>query len=135
MNLLALMASQEWEKSRARRAQVVLPKDEFPSSKLGWLRQGFEPVWVEPEPDETYPADKILATVGPRTRAVVTSQVQYKTGARCDVETIAGELRKKQPRSFDRLHTTSSQIERCPMCRHYRRPLTSSASGPRIRRS
>ena len=41
MNLLALMASQEWEKSRARRDQVVLPRDEFPSSTLGWLRQGF----------------------------------------------------------------------------------------------
>ena len=93
MNLLAMMARQEWEESRTRRDQVVLPRDEFPSSTLGWLRQGFEPVWIEPEPDQTYPAGKILAAVGPRTRAVVTSQVQYKTGVRCDVETIAGELR------------------------------------------
>jgi selenocysteine lyase/cysteine desulfurase len=96
MNLLALMARQEWEKSRARRDQVVLPRDEFPSSTLGWIRQGFEPVWVGPEPDQTYPADKILAAVGPRTRAVVTSQVQYKTGVRCDVETIAAELRDSE---------------------------------------
>ena len=93
MNLLAMMARQEWENGGARRDQVVLPRDEFPSSTLGWMRQGFEPVWVEPEPDQSYPADKILAAVGPRTRAVVTSQVQYKTGVRCDVEVIAAELR------------------------------------------
>lgn len=92
MNLLAMMARQEWDQGRVRRDQVVLPRDEFPSSTLGWLRQGFLPVWVEPEPDQTYPADKILAAVGPRTRAVVTSQVQYKTGVRCDVESIAAEL-------------------------------------------
>jgi cysteine desulfurase / selenocysteine lyase len=92
MNLLALMARQEWAEGRARRDQVVLPRDEFPSSTLGWLRQGFEPVWVEPEPDMTYPAEKILAAVGPRARAVITSQVQYKTGARCNVEVIAKEL-------------------------------------------
>lgn len=95
MNLLAMMARQEWARSRSRRAHVVFPRDEFPSSTLGWLHQGFEPVWVEPEPDQTYPADKILAAVGPRTRAVVTSQVQYKTGVRCAVETIAAELRDR----------------------------------------
>jgi selenocysteine lyase/cysteine desulfurase len=92
MNLLAMMAAQEWATTRARRDEVVLPRDEFPSSTLGWLRQGFRPVWVEPEPDQTYPADKILAAIGPRARAVVTSQVQYKTGARCDVETVAAAL-------------------------------------------
>ena len=93
MNLLAMMARQEWEEGRTRRDEVVLPRDEFPSSTLGWLHQGFRPVWVEPEPDQTYPADRILAAVGPRTRAVVTSQVQYKTGVRCDVEAIGAELR------------------------------------------
>ena len=92
MNLLAMMAAQEWEKGGVRRDQVVLPRDEFPASSLGWLRQGFEPVWVQPEPDGLYPVDKVLAAVGPLTRAVVTSQVQYKTGVRIDVEAISREL-------------------------------------------
>lgn len=92
MNLIAMMATQEWERGRRRRDQVVLARDEFPSSSLGWMRQGFEPVWVEPEANGGYPVDKLLAAVGPRTRAVVTSQVQYKTGVRTDVETISREL-------------------------------------------
>jgi cysteine desulfurase/selenocysteine lyase len=92
MNLIAMMATQEWEQSEPRRDQVVLPRDEFPSSSLGWIRQGFEPVWIDPEPNGGYPIEKILEAVGPRTRAVVTSQVQYRTGVRVDVETISREL-------------------------------------------
>ena len=92
MNLIAMMAAQEWQRGRPRRDQVVLARDEFPSSSLGWMRQGFEPVWVEPEANGAYPVDKILAAVGPRTRAVVTSQVQYKTGVRTDVEAISRAL-------------------------------------------
>jgi len=92
MNLLALMARQEWDKGGLRRDEVVMPKGEFPSSTLGWLHQGFTPRWVRAEPDYGYPVDKILDQVGPRTRAVVTSQVQYQTGIRVDVETLAREL-------------------------------------------
>ena len=92
MNLLALMARQEWDKGGRRRDEVVLPKGEFPSSSLGWLHQGFAPSWVRAEPDLGYPVDKILSHVGPRTRAVVTSQVQYQTGVRIDVESLAREL-------------------------------------------
>jgi selenocysteine lyase/cysteine desulfurase len=92
MNLIAMMATQEWKRGGTRRDQVVLARDEFPSSSLGWIRQGFEPVWVEPEPNGGYSADKLLTAVGPRTRAVVTSQVQYKTGIRMDVEAISREL-------------------------------------------
>lgn len=92
MNLIAMMAAQEWERGGPRRDQVILARDEFPSSSLGWMRQGFEPVWVEPEPNGRYPIDKLLAAVGPRTRAVVTSQVQYKTGVRIDVEALGREL-------------------------------------------
>lgn len=92
MNLLAMMAKQEWERGGPRRDQVVMPEHEFPSSTLGWLHQGFTPCWVPAEPDFGYPVEKILARVGPRTRAVVTSQVQYQTGVRLDVESLSREL-------------------------------------------
>ena len=92
MNLLAMMARQEWETSSVRRDEVVMPKGEFPSSTLGWLHQGFTPKWVRAEADFSYPVEKILDRVGPKTRAVVTSQVQYQTGLRMDVETLSKEL-------------------------------------------
>lgn len=92
MNLLAMMARQEWETSSVKRDEVVMPKGEFPSSTLGWLHQGFTPKWVRAESDFGYPLEKILDRVGPKTRAVVTSQVQYQTGLRMDVETLSKEL-------------------------------------------
>jgi cysteine desulfurase / selenocysteine lyase len=92
MNLLAMMAKQEWEKGGSRRDEVVMPKGEFPSSTLGWLHQGFKPRWVRAEPDLSYPVEKILEAVGPRTRVVVTSQVQYQTGLRLEVEQLSHEL-------------------------------------------
>ncbi len=88
MNWLAMMADQD----RAGRDEVLLLADEFPSSTLPWLHRGFRPVWVQPEADHTYPVDKILDAVGPRTRAVVTSQVQYRTGARTDVGALSKPL-------------------------------------------
>ena len=95
MNLLAMMARQEWETAGVRRDEVVMPKGEFPSSTLGWLHQGFTPKWVRAEPDFSYPVEKILAQVGPNTRAVVTSQVQYQTGLRMDVEALSAELARR----------------------------------------
>ncbi len=93
MNWLAMMAAQEWERPGApRRDEVVLLADEFPSSTLPWLHRGFRPIWVQPEPDNTYPPEKILDAVTPRTRAVVTSQVQYRTGARTDVAALCAPL-------------------------------------------
>lgn len=88
MNLLAMMAAQEWQTSSVRRDQFVVLRDEFPSSTLGWLHQGFEPVWVEPEEDGTYPPEKVAAAIGPRCRAVLTSEVQFKTGVLVDVAAI-----------------------------------------------
>lgn len=84
MNLLALLA----QRDAGGRDQVVLLRDEFPSSTVPWLHHGFEPVWVEPV-DGVYPVERILAAVGPRTRAVVTSQVQYRTGAITDVAAVS----------------------------------------------
>ncbi len=88
MNLLALAAN----KDAGDRNEVVLLRDEFPSSTVPWLHHGFRPVWVEPV-DGLYPVDHVLAAVGPRTRAVVTSQVQYRTGAVTDVAELSAALR------------------------------------------
>jgi len=94
MNWLAMMAAQ----SRAggdTRDEVLLLADEFPSSTLPWLHHGFRPIWVQPEADNTYPVGKILDAVTPRTRAVVTSQVQYRTGARVNVGALSGPLAER----------------------------------------
>jgi len=88
MHWLACMADQD----RAGRDEVVLLADEFPSSTLAWLRAGFRPRWVTPEPGGIYPVEKILDDAGPRTRAVVTSQVQYRTGAVTDVGALGAPL-------------------------------------------
>ena len=84
MNLLALLARRD----AGDRDQVVLLRDEFPSSTVPWLHHGFEAVWVEPVGGE-YPVGRIVEAVGPRTRAVVTSQVQYRTGAVTDVAAVS----------------------------------------------
>jgi len=97
MNWLAMMAGQSREGSDARdtRDEVLLLADEFPSSTLPWLHHGFRPVWVQPRADSTYPVETILAAVTDRTRAVVTSQVQYRTGARTDVGALSGPLAER----------------------------------------
>ena len=92
MNLLAQMARQEWEQRRPRRDRVDMLRDEFPSSTLGWLHAGFEPVWVEPDDYRRYQADAVLDAVDERTRAIVCSMVQYRTGSRLDVKELKPAL-------------------------------------------
>jgi len=88
MSLLARMATHE---GATRRAFVTL-RDEFPSTTVPWLHHGFTPRWVEPASDGHYPVDAIVDAVTPDTRAVVVSQVQFRTGARTDVAALAEAL-------------------------------------------
>ena len=64
----------------------------FLGGESSWLRQEFEPVWVESEPDGRYPVDKIIDAIGPRCRAVLTSEVQYETGVRVDVANVTRQI-------------------------------------------
>ncbi|KGJ15900.1 cysteine desulfurase [Paracoccus sanguinis] len=52
-------------------------------------RQGVVLRWVEPEPDGSLPADKVLAAVGPRTRLIAVTHMSNVTGTIVDVGAIA----------------------------------------------
>ena len=52
-------------------------------------RQGVALRWVEPEPDGSLPAEKMLAAVGPRTRLIAVTQMSNVTGTVVDVAAIA----------------------------------------------
>ena len=52
-------------------------------------RQGVVLRWVEPEPDGSLPADKVLAVVGPRTRLIAITHMSNVTGTVVDVGAIA----------------------------------------------
>ncbi len=93
MNILARMAAKD---APAQRSFVTL-RDEFPSSTLPWLHHGFSPRWVKPADDGHYPIEAILDAISPDTRAVVVSQVQYRTGARLDVAALGHALRNRSP--------------------------------------
>ena len=52
-------------------------------------RQGVVLRWVEPEPDGSLPAEKMLAAVGPRTRLIAVTHMSNVTGTVVDVGAIA----------------------------------------------
>ncbi|KGJ15468.1 cysteine desulfurase [Paracoccus sanguinis] len=52
-------------------------------------RQGVVLRWVEPEPDGSLPADKVLSAVGPRTRLIAVTHMSNVTGTIVDVGAIA----------------------------------------------
>ena len=52
-------------------------------------RQGVVLRWVEPEPDGSLPADKVLSAVGPRTRLIAVTHMSNVTGTVVDVGAIA----------------------------------------------
>lgn len=54
-------------------------------------RQGVVLKWVEPEPDGSLPAEKMLAAIGPRTRLIAVTQMSNVLGTRVDVAAICAE--------------------------------------------
>ena len=52
-------------------------------------RQGVVLKWVEPDPDGSLPADKVLAAIGPRTRLIAITHMSNVTGTVVDVGAIA----------------------------------------------
>ncbi len=65
--------------------EVVTLADEFPSSTLPLLHQGLRLRVVRPREDGRYTLEDLADAVGPDTRAVVASAVQYASGFRLDV--------------------------------------------------
>ncbi|WP_295044917.1 cysteine desulfurase [uncultured Paracoccus sp.] len=73
--------------------EIVLSVLEHHANIVPWHflreRQGVVLKWVEPEPDGSLPADKVLAAVGPNTRLIAVTQMSNVTGTIVDVAAIA----------------------------------------------
>ncbi|KQV12018.1 MULTISPECIES: aminotransferase class V-fold PLP-dependent enzyme [unclassified Kitasatospora] len=70
--------------------QVVLFERDFPANVRPWTRlsrHGVEPVWV-PMHDGGYRMADVAAAIGPRTRLVAVSHVNFATGFRIDLDAV-----------------------------------------------
>ena len=73
--------------------EIVLSVLEHHANIVPWHflreRQGVVLRWVEPDPDGSLPADKVLAAVTPRTRLIAVTHMSNVTGTVVDVGAIA----------------------------------------------
>ena len=88
------LVSYGWAAPRLRPGdEIVLSVLEHHANIVPWHflreRQGVVLRWVEPEPDGSLPADKVLAAIGPRTRLVAVTHMSNVTGTVVDVAAIA----------------------------------------------
>jgi selenocysteine lyase/cysteine desulfurase len=73
---------------------IVSMKDEFPASTVGFEYQKIEMRYVEPV-NARYPIESILGMIDEKTLAVITSQIQYATGFRQDINALGMELKRR----------------------------------------
>ena len=73
--------------------EVLTLRDEFPSSTVSWIHNGFEVRFVEPV-NCAYPVAEIEKYITPQTKIIVASYVQYRTGYRQNLLEL-GQLCKK----------------------------------------
>ncbi len=85
MNLVSLMLRGE--------GSVLTLRDEFPSSTVAWINNGFKVSFVEPI-NNAYPVDEIEKYITPGIRIMVASYVQYRTGYRLNLEGLGKLCRK-----------------------------------------
>jgi selenocysteine lyase/cysteine desulfurase len=90
MNVMAMMLKQNSDKRH-----VIAPADEFPSSTIAWYHHGFNVELVPADERNAITIESILKRIRPDTAAVVTSAVQFLTGFRQDLVTLAAELKKR----------------------------------------
>ncbi|MBM3605455.1 MAG: cysteine desulfurase [Alphaproteobacteria bacterium] len=88
------MVSYGWAAPRLQAGdEIVLSVLEHHANIVPWHflreRQGVVLKWVEPEPDGSLPAEKVLAAVGPRTRLIAVTHMSNVTGTVVDVAAIA----------------------------------------------
>jgi cysteine desulfurase / selenocysteine lyase len=74
---------------------VLTLRDEFPSSTIGWINNGFKVSFVEPL-NYTYPVEEIEKQITPQKKILVASYVQYRTGYRQDLKALGLLCKKHQ---------------------------------------
>ncbi|MFZ1660603.1 MAG: cysteine desulfurase [Paracoccaceae bacterium] len=79
--------------------EIVLSVLEHHANIVPWHflreRQGVVLKWVEPEPDGSLDAEKVIAAIGPKTRLVAVTQMSNVTGTRVDVARICCAAKEK----------------------------------------
>ena len=88
------MIAYSWAMPRMQEGdEIVLSVMEHHANIVPWHflreRMGVRLVWVEPEPDGSLPADKVLAAITPRTKLVAITHVSNVLGTVVDVKTIS----------------------------------------------
>lgn len=73
--------------------EVLTMRDEFPSSTIPWINQGYTVRFVDPI-DHAYPITKIEELITPETKILVSSVVQYCTGFRQDMAALGNLCHK-----------------------------------------
>jgi len=79
----------------AKRGDVLAPADEFPSATLPWLQQQYDVHFVASRERGIIDVQDIENAVGPRTRILVTSYVQFATGFRQDLVSLGQLCRER----------------------------------------
>ncbi len=88
------MVAYSWAMPRMQEGdEIVLSVMEHHANIVPWHflreRMGVRLVWVEPEPDGSLPADKVLAAITPRTKLIAITHVSNVLGTVVDVKTIS----------------------------------------------
>ena len=79
----------------AKRGDVLAPADEFPSATLPWLQQQYDVHFVASREHGIIEVQDIEDAIGPRTRILVTSYVQFATGFRQDLVSLGQLCRER----------------------------------------
>ncbi len=74
---------------------IVTMLDEFPASNIPFAGQGIDVKYVKPAPGNRYFIDDIMAAVDNKTKAIVTSYVNYSTGFRQNLEILGKKAKDK----------------------------------------
>lgn len=75
------------------KGEILTMYDEFPSSTIPWLHKGFKTRFVKPT-NYIYSLDDIEKSITSKTKILISSHVQYRTGFRQDL-TALGRICKK----------------------------------------
>ena len=86
LNLLAELLGEPGE--------VLMHRDEFPSVSFPWLQRDYPVRFLEPGPDGVVGAEQIEAAIGPRTRCIALSTVQYASGFAANLMDVSALCRE-----------------------------------------
>jgi len=79
----------------AEPGEVLVHRDEFPSVSLPWLQRGYSVRFLEPDHGGVLEVDAIADAVGPRTRYIAISALQYASGFAVDLPSLGGLCRDR----------------------------------------